>query len=399
MNDGFYRAFEEKYRGSRELIMSRLRVYLPFIEPLLGLYEETQGIDLGCGRGEWLELLEGAGFQACGVDVDAGMLAVCHERGLNVETKDAIEALKGLPDASQVVVSGFHIIEHLSFSELKVLVQEALRVLKPAGLLILETPNPENLVVGTANFYFDPTHQRPIPPQLLSFLPEYFGFSRVKVIRLQESTDLALGNELRLMDVLDGVSPDYAVIAQKAAKPEVMAATDAAFEINYGYNLEDLATRFSQNLEKRVNRAEAVAQSAEVHAQHFSAELRGVYASHSWRITMPLRVVGKWGLGFVAQIKGLVKKIAGQILSRTILFISAHPTLRSRCVALALQCGFYSPLLSLYWRFMNKFYMMKTSGKPAHPITPCESTAQLSPRARCIYDELKIAIERNTAAR
>ena len=249
MNDGFYRAFEERYRGSRELIKSRLCVYLPFVEPLVSLYANAQAVDLGCGRGEWLELLKEAGFDAQGVDLDAGMLAACRDIGLKVQVRDAVGFMKELPEASQVVVSGFHIVEHIPFSDLQALVQEALRVLKPGGMLILETPNPENIVVGTSGFYLDPTHQRPLPPRLLAFLPEHYGFVRIKTLRLQEPTELADSKQvLTVHDVLINVSPDYAVVAQKGATSEQMRLFDAVFEKNYGLDLETLALRYDARI-------------------------------------------------------------------------------------------------------------------------------------------------------
>lgn len=255
MSDGFYRAFEDRYRGSRDLIQSRLRVYLPFIGPLASFNADLQAVDLGCGRGEWLELLRRAGFDGQGVDLDQGMLAACMELGLKVRTGDALGFLRELPAESQVVVSGFHIAEHLSFSDLQELVRDALRVLKPGGMLILETPNPENIVVGTTSFYLDPTHERAIPPQLLSFLPEHYGFERVKVLRVQEVPVVA-NSGVTLLDVLCGVSPDYAVVAQKAATPEQMKLFDSAFEKNYGLTLEMLALRFEERI-ARAERAEA----------------------------------------------------------------------------------------------------------------------------------------------
>lgn len=260
MSEDFYRAFEDRFRGSRELIKSRLRVYLPFIEPLATLHADAQTVDLGCGRGEWLELLKEAGFDAQGVDLDDGMLAACRDVGLKVQTRDAVGFLKELPEASQVVVSGFHIAEHIPFSDLQALVREALRVLKPGGMLILETPNPENIVVGTTNFYLDPTHQRPIPPPLLSFLPEYYGFERVKLLRLQEPPELASNDAPTLLDVLCNVSGDYAVVAQKAAAaPEQMKLFEVAFEKSYGLTLETLAQRY----DARMARAEARIANAE----------------------------------------------------------------------------------------------------------------------------------------
>ena len=262
----FYRAFEERHRGPRKLIRSRLQVYQPFITPLLGIYQPANAIDLGCGRGEWLELLQDTGFAPHGVDLDAGMLAACTERGLPVTQGDALSHLQSLDDASQCIVSGFHIAEHLTFDHLKALVQQAFRVLKAGGLLILETPNPENLVVGASNFYLDPTHLRPLPPPLLSFLPEYHGFARVRTLRLQEQPELRQRSDITLMDVLGGVSPDYAVVAQKAAAPDVMERFDTVFDTHYGIDLNDLAGRYDGTLKKHINSLNQRLSNAEAQA-------------------------------------------------------------------------------------------------------------------------------------
>lgn len=269
----FYSAFENRHRGSRELILNRLAAYLPFIEPLGELYQPAPVLDLGCGRGEWLELLQDKSFQPQGIDLDAGMLASCSERGLSVIQGDAITHLQSMRDASQCIVSGFHIAEHLVFDDLNTLVQHALRVLKPGGLLILETPNPENLVVGASNFYLDPTHQRPIPPLLLSFLPEHHGFARVCTVRLQESVELRKRSNIRLMDVLGGVSPDYAIVAQKAAAPEVMARFDAVFDAHYGVELHELADRYDGTLDRRMAALDQRLSSADAQVSGMTDEL------------------------------------------------------------------------------------------------------------------------------
>ncbi|RMO80977.1 Chromosome segregation ATPase [Pseudomonas syringae pv. philadelphi] len=253
----FYRAFEDRYRGSRELIHERQQVYVPFLEPLKQLYPECSALDLGCGRGEWLEILVQNGFQALGIDLDAGMLEACNALGLPVEKVDALEKLKSMPDESLTVVSGFHIAEHIPFDDLKVLVAEALRVLKPAGLLILETPNSENLVVGTQTFYLDPTHNCPIPHLLLSFLAEYSQFSRSQLLRLQEPETLAQGRPVDLFSVLHGVSPDYAVVAQKAAAPEQMELFDTVFAQEYGLSLESLSRRYDAQVAGWIEKGDA----------------------------------------------------------------------------------------------------------------------------------------------
>src|SRR4051794_8474139 len=103
----FYRAFEDRYRGDADLIESRLSVYLPFVHGAADAQPGAMLTDLGCGRGEWLNLLRKAGVPAQGVDLDEAMLRDCEGRGLKVERGDALDYLKRLPDASQFAVTGF----------------------------------------------------------------------------------------------------------------------------------------------------------------------------------------------------------------------------------------------------------------------------------------------------
>ena len=293
----FYRAFEERYRGSRELIKERLRVYLPFVEPLNALHPDALAVDLGCGRGEWLELMRDVGVAARGVDLDDGMLAACRERGLPAEEGEALAFMRHLPEGSVAVVSAFHVVEHIPFPELQAWVQEALRVLRPGGLLILETPNPENLVVGTSSFYFDPTHQRPLPPQLLSFLPEHYGFARTAVLRLQEPQPVQ--DTVRLWDVLSGASPDFAVIAQKGGTaPEQWALFDAAFATPHGLQLSELAERYD------------VASAARLQA--VAGELRGAVAE---QVARAAAEIGGRLHAQQAQIRQLGESIVEQLAS------------------------------------------------------------------------------------
>ncbi len=251
MKDDFYSRFEQLFRGERAEIKARLQTYAPFIEPMVALYPQAIAVDLGCGRGEWLELLQDKGYQILGIDLDEGMLADCRALNLNVRTQDAIAALQEMKDESASIVSAFHLVEHIPFDALRVLVSEAYRVLKPGGLLIMETPNPENVLVSTSNFYLDPTHTRPIPPGLLSFIPKYYGFLNIKVLRLQESPLLRLNVSPMLSDVFGGASPDYAVIAQKSASPQILAQFKTAFELDVGLTFETLSQRYDKNLQKR----------------------------------------------------------------------------------------------------------------------------------------------------
>jgi O-antigen chain-terminating methyltransferase len=278
MSAGFYRAFEDRYRGARAVIKDRLRAYQPFVAPLAALQQPPAALDLGCGRGEWLELLGEQGFRARGVDLDDGMLAACRERGLDVELGDAIAALRALPERSLALVSAFHLVEHIPFELLQTLVAEARRVLLPGGLLILETPNPENLVVGASSFYLDPTHLRPLPPQLLAFVTEFGGFGRHKVVRLQEEAGLRGDAPIGLINVLDGVSPDYAVVAQRDADAAVLTPFDAAFGARYGLALGQLAQRFEQRLAGRDEALRAALAQLEQHTIDSKLRLAGAEA-------------------------------------------------------------------------------------------------------------------------
>lgn len=315
MSDGFYRAFEDRYRGSREDILSRLQAYRPWLDQLRAAIPAARALDLGCGRGEWLEVLREAGISARGVDLDAGMLSGLREAGLDVEQGDAIAHLRSLPDASLGLISAFHVVEHLRFEDLEALVRESLRVLVPGGLLLMETPNPENLTVGATTFYQDPTHERPLPPALLAFLPEHFGFARTKVLRVREPEGLVGHPTPSLGNVLTDVSPDYAVVAQKAGPETVTSAFDELFSRTYGVTLKDLVASYdarARQLETDLWRSIETTQFelskvrdrvAQLEAAVHDAQdnIRQMLASKSWRITAPLRAVA-----------GLLKKPAGR---------------------------------------------------------------------------------------
>ena len=341
-DQNFYRAFEDRYRGSRELIKSRLQIYRPFIEPLISSEDSSHAIDLGCGRGEWLEILREMGISAVGVDLDEGMLAACSERGLKVVLGDAIAHLSSLEDNSQLVVSAFHMVEHISFDQLRNLVQEAHRVLKPGGLLIMETPNPENIMVATSSFYLDPTHVRPIPPDLLLFITEFYNFFRSKVVRLQEWSEITKLTSLNLNHVLGGASPDYAVIAQKRAKFDVLSKCDDAFATEYGVDTKTLAEKYSDQQNKKFQEI----QSSLAKAEQAEKALISIYSSFSWRVTRPIRWLGKQRRklkeeGIKARLRVVTKKIYFRTLGRITFFKDPESPFRKSLYWIRDGLGYY----------------------------------------------------------
>lgn len=187
LDDAFYLSFEESFRGRPAEIKERLKVYLPLVEEARATAGAQPVLDIGCGRGEWLELLRESNVPASGVEQNRVLVAEGQARGLSVIETDLMAYLRELPDESLTALTGFHIIEHLPLEMLLRLLDETVRVISPGGLVIFETPNPENVLVGSCNFYFDPTHRNPLPAPVMKFLLESRGFTRVEIIRLNPS--------------------------------------------------------------------------------------------------------------------------------------------------------------------------------------------------------------------
>jgi len=176
-----YVSFEDNFRGSRQDIKQRLAVYLPYIEEIRSKTEDFCLLDVGCGRGEWLELLKERGILGRGVDHNRVMIKKCKEYGLDVIKGDAILSLQGFASASLGAVTAFHLIEHLPFNVLVEFLDETIRVLKPGGVAIFETPNPDNIIVGASSFYLDPTHRNPLPAPMMEFLAKSRGLYDVEI--------------------------------------------------------------------------------------------------------------------------------------------------------------------------------------------------------------------------
>ncbi len=227
LSDHAYYRFEDLYRDEAE-VREAQRIYLPYFEGRRNV------LDLGCGKGEFLELLRAEGIEAYGVDLNEQMVRVCQEKGLQVEKAEALAHMAGLPDESLGGLFAAHLIEHLSEAALRELVRLAQAKLQPGACLAFETPNPLCLWALVNYFYLDMAHIKPVHPQAISFLLETYGFQEIEVrylhpvpegVRMallpdavgtdwQELTALLNTNFRRLNDLLFGHA-DYAVIARK----------------------------------------------------------------------------------------------------------------------------------------------------------------------------------------
>ena len=213
----FYMAFEDKFRGSRDQIKAWQGVYLDRVAEAVGATGGTI-LDVGCGRGEWLELLKEKGFSARGVDLNDVAARECREMGLDVTTGDALAMMNAMPADSLAVVSAFHVIEHLPQPVFFAFLDEVLRALKPGGIVILETPNPGNLQVGAHKFWLDLTHLRPLPAETVAFAVESRGFINVEVLPMHPNDQAATRYPDPLIDQLNQLiygPQDYAVVGRK----------------------------------------------------------------------------------------------------------------------------------------------------------------------------------------
>jgi O-antigen chain-terminating methyltransferase len=179
--DALYVSFEDQFRGTRADIKERLRVYLPILQEAQLGSEAKPILDVGCGRGEWLELLQETGLWGQGVDRNRVLVEQCQRRGLRVVEGDVLTYLGSLPYAS---LGAFHIIEHLPLEVLIKVLDETVRVLTSGGVAVFETPNPQNVLVGSHNFYLDPTHRNPLPSSIMKLMAEARGLCRVQIFEL-----------------------------------------------------------------------------------------------------------------------------------------------------------------------------------------------------------------------
>lgn len=233
MNRNFdYVAFEEHFRGNRQSVREKLSIYLPLVRALT-IDEEHPALDIGCGQGEWLRMLGENRIPAAGVDSDGGSVARCREMGLDVEEGDLFGYLSRQHEERYALVTAFHLVEHLLPEQQQELFRIIFDMLAPGGMVIFETPNPENTTVGSCNFYIDPTHTRPLPPPLLEYYASLAGFTGVRILRVNRSTTGVylppLSDEIpgaehynRLTALLLSrvfPAPDYALVAFRDHQP------------------------------------------------------------------------------------------------------------------------------------------------------------------------------------
>ncbi|HUI77834.1 MAG TPA: class I SAM-dependent methyltransferase [Bryobacteraceae bacterium] len=206
-----YTRFAERFRGSEEYVKQGQQFYLAYFTGRKNV------LDIGCGRGEFLEMMHAANVPARGIDLSAESMALCRQKGLDAQVADAFPYLAALPEESLDGIFCSQVIEHLPPERLPELLRLAVSRLARDGVIAIETPNPECLAIFATHFYIDPTHTRPVPYPLLVFFLEEFGIGGIEVRKLSPAVEsmpslASLPEEFRAA-FFDGL--DYAVIGRK----------------------------------------------------------------------------------------------------------------------------------------------------------------------------------------
>ena len=199
------------FRGSEEYVKAGQLHYVPSFEGCQSV------LDIGCGRGEFLEIMREADIPAVGIDLSQESVAICRLKGLEAETADLFTYLAGLPEESLDGIFCAQVVEHLPPERLPEMIQLCAGRLARNGVLVIETPNPECLAIFATHFYLDPTHARPVPHPLLAFYLEEYGVGVVEVRKLApavESMPSLASLPEAFRDAFFG-GLDYAIIGKK----------------------------------------------------------------------------------------------------------------------------------------------------------------------------------------
>ena len=214
--DWFYKLFEDKFRGSEDMIRQRVSEYKPYFDNLDRRLKNLPIIDIGCGRGEFLGFAKSQGLKAVGIDLNYEMIERSKSLGYNAIQSDALEYISNQKDSSIAVVTGFHIVEHIPLNVLIKLFEECYRAIKTGGFVLFETPNPRNIIVGSNTFYIDPSHMKPIPQEFLAFALESVGF-KTTIIDSHPARELIQNDNIELEKIMKSFygPQDYAILAKK----------------------------------------------------------------------------------------------------------------------------------------------------------------------------------------
>ncbi len=226
LNDQVYYEFEEAFRGDRNKIKINFQQYIDMVR------ERQPVVDIGCGRGEFLEVLQENNIESWGVDSNPCMTEMCLKDDIKIYNRDALSYLKKAEDESIGTIFSSHLLEHMTISQIEHFLRQSYRALRKNGLVIIETLDPSSFIGFHYYYLMDPTHKTPIHPQYIRFLADSIGFEDAFIYRpakdydrvvsdsliLNESSSKSSNNTIEAFKYLSeklGNYPEFSLIAKK----------------------------------------------------------------------------------------------------------------------------------------------------------------------------------------
>ena len=223
-----YFDFENHFRGSIDSVKKSQESYLKCFQG------KSHVLDIGCGRGEFLSLMQENGIHAEGVDIYEPYADYCNMKGLSASCGNGITYLANMDEVDGIFVG--QVVEHLKINDIIRLCSTAYEKLSDGGCLVIETPNPTSLSIYTNAFYIDPSHIKPVHPMTMQYILEKAGFRNIELVYTRQSRpDIKIpplnienssGNTeefnkaMKIVSDMIFGSQDYAVIAVKQRKEQ-----------------------------------------------------------------------------------------------------------------------------------------------------------------------------------
>ena len=331
----FYLEFENKFRGPRELILDRLKVYEPILKFVAILAEKPLVLDLGCGRGEFLELCNKFGIEVLGVDASEKNVELVKSLGFKAHKDDILNFLKKQESNSYNLVSLIHVVEHLEFCYVLELFKEVHRILKSGGIFIVETPYVKS-PLAAFNFWVDPTHKRPIHPELLKFIGEKMGFSIIEIFPLAGKSRK---DTVSLTDILYS-SPDVSIILVKDTDDkyylEKVKNVLSKVRAQASLDLEEVSLRLTQehsSIAEEVQKLSATLAQLNQRVELINKEisyvksrLDALWNSKPWRA---YQLIGKTILR-ISNLKGEIKPFPRSLLKNIYKRLTRYPRIYTK---------------------------------------------------------------------
>ena len=399
MESDFYLEFENKFRGSRQQVHDILSNYNGLIQHIIAIDQEPTLLDIGCGRGEWLQKCSDRGFKSTGIEINVGMVETCNSFGLEIIKGDALDILKDLPDNSFSLITAFHVIEHISFDSIYNILIECKRVLKKEGFLILETPSIDNLSIASQNFYIDPTHINPINPDLLSFMFGRIGFDMVKVFYINGGP-LQNENKYSITRILNGVAQDLMLLATKSNEASLKLNENKSWNesLKIGSTTIKACIDFDHELHTKLYRNEEIINTLRARIYTLEKQLDTIFSSLLYKILIFVlnklrRVISKV---FILRrlIFNCLYKIISFIIMRSYQLLNIFLSERSQIIYI--YCKLINKFLKIFGYRIKNGRLLKKSLKHKEEENLIHSHEQkldlhfdLSSRAKIIYEEFK----------